>query len=126
MDQIYKVLSNVQRVQSVFSQADWDLGFPLADPIYTYENFLKAVAKFPYFCGESNLDLSLEDTCRRELATLFAHWGQETGKRSPGEGEFWQQALFYVEEIRCKGTTDPSCDYKQGGWADDAWPAQPD
>ena len=30
-----------------------------------------------------------------------------------------------MEEIRCSGTTDPSCDYKQAGWADDAWPAQP-
>lgn len=118
-------MSNVQRVQALFSADDWERGFPLADPVYTYLNFLKAVAKFPFFCGETNLDLSLDDSCRRELATLFAHWTQETGKRMPGEGEFWQQALFHVEEMRCKDTTDPSCDYKQAGWADDAWPAQP-
>lgn len=59
------------------------------------------------------------------MAALFAHWGQETGKRDPSAGEFWTQALYWVQEIRCNGTNDPSCDYKQGGWADDAWPSQP-
>lgn len=90
IDDIYMTLPNVERVQSIFSEADWDEGFPLADPIYTYDNFLKAVAKFPYFCNETNIDdQTLEETCKRELASIFAHWGQETGKRSPGEGLFW-------------------------------------
>ena len=43
--------------------------------MYTYESFLRAVAKFPKFCGESNAPLGYDDldTCRRELAALFAH-----------------------------------------------------
>lgn len=61
---------------SLFSEADWDDGFPLADPIYTYDNFLKAVAKFPYFCNETNISgQSLDDACKRELSSIFAHWG---------------------------------------------------
>ena len=46
---------------------------------------------------------------------MFAHWGQETGKRSPSDGEFWTQALYYVEEIN-KG------DYKSWNWSNKAWP----
>ena len=54
IDADYLTRANVQRVQSILSQADWDRGFPHADAIYTYDNFLKAVAKFPSFCNESN------------------------------------------------------------------------
>ena len=50
----YLSMANVQLVQSFFSQSDWNAGFPLADPVYTYDNFLKAVSKFPAFCNESN------------------------------------------------------------------------
>ena len=58
------------------------------------------MAKFPAFCRENNIDgNTIEMTCKRELATMFAHWGQETGKRSPSNGEFWTQGLYYTEEI---------------------------
>ena len=66
--------------------------------------------------------MTLEVACKRELAGIFAHWTQETGKRDPSEGENWTQALYYVEEIRCKDTSDPSCNYKDGGWSAQAWP----
>ena len=124
----YLTYANVQLVQSLFDEADFDDGFPLRNEIYTYDNFLKAVAKFPNFCGETNIEgQTLEETCERELASVFAYWGQETGKRSPDDGEFWTQALYWVEEIRCSGTNDPSCNYQDGGWsgASDAWPSQP-
>jgi len=49
---------------------------------------------------------------------MFAHWGQETGKRDPGSGEFWTQALYYVEEIN-------KSDYTDWGWSNNAWPNQP-
>lgn len=125
VEDIYLTLNNVQRVQSIFTEQDFIDGFPQSDSIYTYENFLKAVAKFPSFCGETNIEgQTLEQTCKRELASIFAHWGQETGKRSPADGEFWKQALYWVQEIRCNGTNDPSCDYKQAGWAEDSWPSQ--
>jgi len=97
VDDFYLTLANVERIQSVFTEEMWDDGFPHADAIYTYDNFLKAAAKFPAFCDETALDdYTLEQTCQRELATLFAHWGQETGKRDPDGGEFWTQALYYV------------------------------
>lgn len=76
VDSIYLDRENVQRVMSIFSAADWTAGFPQADPIYTYDNFLRAVAKFPSFCGETNIaGQTVEQTCRRELASIFAHWG---------------------------------------------------
>ena len=80
---------------------------------------MKAVAKFPAFCNENNIQGNiLEQTCKRELATLFAHWGQETGARDPNRGEFWTQGLYYVEEIN-------KSDYKSYNWSAKAWPNQP-
>jgi len=34
------------------------------------------VSKFPGICGEKadSLSLSLDDVCRKELATMFAHY----------------------------------------------------
>lgn len=82
------------------------------------------MAKFPAFCNETNLSgWSLEDTCKRELATIFAHWTQETGARDPSKGEFWTQALYWVQEIRCNGTHDPTCDDITTNWSAKAWPA---
>ena len=79
----YLNLTNVKRVKSIFKAEDWPGAFPYANSVYNYDDFLKAVGKFPAFCNETALQgWSLEDTCRRELATLFAHWGQETGYRS--------------------------------------------
>ena len=96
----YLSMKNVQLVNDIFPEEYWDIAFPLADEVYTHENFLKAVAKFPAFCNETNLsDMSLEESCRKELSTMFAHWGQETGKRDPSEGDFWTQGLYYVDEI---------------------------
>lgn len=36
---------------------------------------MKAVGKFPAFCGETNepLGYGLADTCKREIASLFTH-----------------------------------------------------
>ena len=102
IDDIYLTLDNVQRIEGLLTQDMWDAGFPFADPIYTRDNFLRAAAKFPYFCNETNLTgMSVDDTCKRELAAIFAHWGQETGKREPGSYEFWQQALYFKEELGC-------------------------
>lgn len=56
IEETYLNFVNVQRVQYLFTEADWAEGFPQADPIYTYDNFLRAVAKFPAFCGENNIE----------------------------------------------------------------------
>ena len=47
---------NVMRVKSLFSAQQFEEGFPHRDPLYTYDNFLKAISKFPNFCNESNFD----------------------------------------------------------------------
>ena len=72
----YTAFDNVQRVMTVFPECLWDhWTSDAADEIYTYENFLKAIAKFPKFCGESNAPLGYDEaeTCKREIAAFLAH-----------------------------------------------------
>lgn len=71
---------NVKIVEKIFSQQDFAEFFPRANSAYTYENFLKAVGKFPSVCSELEI-------CKRTLATMFAHFQQETS------------GLYYLEEI---------------------------
>ena len=67
------------------------------DPSYTYDNFLKAVAKFPSVCSLKT-DLS---NCRTLLATMFAHFAQETGQHNLASGTpEWRQGLYHLEEVR--------------------------
>lgn len=114
----YLNMKNVQLVQSIFPASQWPVAFPHANSVYTYDDFLKAVGKFPTFCNDNNISgNTLEQTCKRELSTIFAHWGQETGKRDPNVGEFWTQGLYYVEEIAKN-------DYKSYNWSGTAWPPQ--
>lgn len=70
----------------VLPKEKWDYLFPIAASVYTYEQFVKAVHKFPAVCGEkdSSINLSLDEVCKKELATIFAHMVQETGAHSPG------------------------------------------
>jgi hypothetical protein len=60
----------------VLSKDDWNYLFPVANGAYTYENFAKAIAKFPAICNEkaSSVNLSLDDVCKKELSTMFAHF----------------------------------------------------
>ena len=51
----YNNFANVQRIKRLFPESDWARGFPVANAVYTYDNFLKAAAKFPKFCNESNM-----------------------------------------------------------------------
>jgi chitodextrinase len=69
--------------------------------------------------------LSLEDVCKKEIATLFAHFAQETGYHTAGAtaptntagagqlvSEEWRQALFYLKELACDvASPSTSCDY---------------
>jgi hypothetical protein len=52
----YLASPNVQTIQSILNADDWAVGFPLANPAYSYDNFLKAAAKFPAFCSETNVE----------------------------------------------------------------------
>jgi hypothetical protein len=85
---------NVLRVMSHFDEDAFNGLFPIADDFYTYENFLRAVAKFPAFCNEYNADepltqlfwtntADLDSVCKRELSALFAHIAFESGKNDP-------------------------------------------
>ena len=71
----YTGYDNVQQVMTVFPECLWNDWTAGANEIYTYEAFLQAVAKFPYFCGETNspLGYDLAQTCKREIATFFAN-----------------------------------------------------
>ena len=46
-----------------------------ASAIYTYDDFLRAVAKFPKFCNEipTGSSAKIDDICKSEIATLMAH-----------------------------------------------------
>ena len=89
VDETYTSFDNVSLVSSLIDETDWADIFFDRDPIYTYENFLKAVAKFPAFCGETNIEgQSIEEACKRELSALFAHWTEATGTRE-GESDSW-------------------------------------
>ena len=48
---------------------------------YTFENYLKAVAKYPAFCGDAAASSSanLDQLCMQAMASMFAHFAQEVG-----------------------------------------------
>lgn len=86
IDDIYEEES-VIRVLNVLSQEDWDTLFPNSLAGATFELFLEAIARYPYFCTDTNIGAaenldSLESGCKRELAALLAHMVHETTDRS--------------------------------------------
>jgi hypothetical protein len=81
----YMEFPNVQTVARLLPESKYDEVFPMKNDLYTYQGFLRSIAKFPKFCGESNLDNYDDDaTCKRELSFLFAHFAQETGYHDSG------------------------------------------
>lgn len=92
--------SNVKRLESVVSASDWEFLFPNRTPEYTYINFLKAVGKFPAFCGDYDDGRDADKICRTSLATMFAHFTQETGGHTAGLSvPEWRQGLVHVREM---------------------------
>jgi len=83
---------------------------------------LAAAGRYPDFCNSSGSGYSLDDACKRELSTLFAHFARETGTGD------WRSGLYWVTEIYCTapnwaaGTA--NCDYKSTNWSAAAWPPQ--
>ena len=71
----YLNFTNVQLVESILPESQWSIAFPYANSFYTYDAFLRGVAEFPAFCNETNLGQTLELSCKKELATIFAHMG---------------------------------------------------
>ena len=104
---------NVEIIKSVFTAAQFQQLFPIANPDMSYENFLKAAAHFPGFCSYANeaLSLSVEETCKLALTTLFAHMIRDTNKNDAsllGTTNQTHQGLAVLEHAKCK--EDPSTD----------------
>lgn len=92
--------ANVKRVESMLKESDWDYLFPMRAPEYTYSNFLKAIGKFPAVCGTYTDGRDSNAICRKTLATMFAHFAQETGgHESWRDIPEWRQALVYLREV---------------------------
>ncbi|KAJ3064033.1 hypothetical protein HDU98_000219 [Podochytrium sp. JEL0797] len=104
---------NVKRVESIVTPTKWNVTyFSMADPAYTYTNFLKSVGFFAGFC-DTYAGRDSDTICKRLLSTMFAHFAQETGAHSRlvpiAE---WQQSLVYVREMTCTETnSSPGCNY---------------
>lgn len=116
---------NVQRIMRLFKQSDWNYLFPVADPVYTYQTFLQAAAKFPAFCNERAAWLTedMDNLCKKEMITMWAHWAQETGAHTSNQAgvtEDARQALYYLNEMGCS----VGCDYTSScsGWIQEAFP----
>lgn len=123
-DSDVNVPENVKLVKGILTKARWDdlttqmtkgdaaILTTAERASYSYDNFLRAIGKYPFFCGEQGVYTSLEEACRRELATVFAHAAQETGahdpnlKESDGKTDLpqWKQAFSKVFEGNCYNT----------------------
>ncbi|MEN9659811.1 MAG: hypothetical protein RL571_3276 [Pseudomonadota bacterium] len=97
---------NVKRVEALISEQKFVYYFSMRHPSYTYQRFLQAIAKFPGICDDYSDGRNADQICRRSLATMFAHFAQETGGHSIalyGIDE-WLQALVHVREMGCNET----------------------
>ncbi|MGR5063222.1 glycoside hydrolase family 19 protein [Photobacterium sp. DNB22_13_2] len=115
---------NVKRVESLVSEDDWNFLFVERHAQYTYLNLLKGIGKFPAFCGNYDDGRDPDAICRKSLATMFAHFTQETGGHNAySEYPEWRQGLFYLREVGWSegtsggyGICDPSL------WQGEAYP----
>lgn len=120
---------NVKRVEGIVKASDWEYLFPLRAQAYTYSNFLKAIGKFPALCKTYSDGRDSDAICRKELATMFAHFAQETGGHESWrpEGE-WRQALVHVREMGWsegqKGGYNGECN--PDVWQGQTWPCGKD
>lgn len=120
---------NVKRVEGIVKASDWEYLFPLRAQAYTYSNFLKAVGKFPALCQTYNDGRDSDAICRKELATMFAHFAQETGGHESWRPEDeWRQALVHVREMGWsegqKGGYNGECN--PDVWQGQTWPCGKD
>ncbi|MCK6891215.1 glycoside hydrolase family 19 protein [Enterobacter kobei] len=120
---------NVKRVEGIVKASDWEYLFPLRAQAYTYSNFLKAVGNFPALCKTYNDGRDSDAICRKELATMFAHFAQETGGHESWRPEAeWRQALVHVREMGWsegqKGGYNGECN--PDVWQGQTWPCGKD
>ena len=116
---------NVRRVEGIVSSANWDHMFARRAKEYTYLNFLKAVAKFPAFCGAYSDGRDATAICRKSLAVMFAHFAQETGGHNKHWAEpEWRQGLVWAREMgwteQMRNGYNSECD--PAVWQGQTWP----
>ena len=116
---------NVRRVEKIITSAKWEYLFPRRAKEYTYLNFLKAVAKFPAFCGAYSDGRDASAICRKSLAVMFAHFAQETGGHTKHWAEpEWRQGLHWVREMgwteQMRGGYNGECN--PAVWQGQTWP----
>eukprot|EP01067_Filipodium_phascolosomae_P003875 Filipodium_phascolosomae@DN2688_c0_g1_i1.p1 len=91
---------NVKRVETIITPAVFQYIFPWRNHVYSNEGFLKAIGKFPAFCRTYHDGRNSEAICRKSLAVMIAHFGQETGGHEVNpEFAEWRQALVHVREM---------------------------
>ena len=127
---------NVIRLKRVFPESVFNYMFPHANagrgPLpgsgpYTYANFLKAAAMWPDFCNSSaNASADLDTLCKRELASMFAHFAQEVGEHNDySDVATWRQGLYYYTELGCSDDpTAAGCEYRGGTCDSTTWMGQ--
>ena len=116
---------NVKRIESIVSEANWDFMFAERAPEYTYRHFLQATGKFPSFCGSYDDGRDSDAICRKALATMFAHFTQETGGHTAHwEVPEWRQGLVHVREMgwneQMRGGYNGECN--PSVWQGQTWP----
>ena len=121
---------NVRRIERLLPASQWQQHFPQANPAYSYGKFLQASAKFSGFCRDFSDGRDADAICRKALATMFAHFTQETGAHDRNSAiEEWRQGLYFVKEAGC-ADNDSSCGYNSecamAGWQTEVWPCGKD
>lgn len=121
---------NVRRVERLLPASQWAQHFGMANPAYSYGKFLQAVGKFSGFCRDFTDGRDPDAICRKALATMFAHFTQETGAHDRNSSiEEWRQGLYFVKEAGCSDN-DTSCGYNSecsmAGWQTEIWPCGKD
>ncbi len=121
---------NVRRVERLLPASQWQQHFADTNPAYSYGKFLQAVGKFSGFCRDFTDGRQPDEICRKALATMFAHFTQETGAHDRNSSiEEWRQGLYFVKEAGCSDN-DTSCGYNSecsmAGWQTELWPCGKD
>ncbi|MFB2908052.1 glycoside hydrolase family 19 protein, partial [Aeromonas jandaei] len=116
---------NVKRVEVLLNEQQFEYLFPLRAPEYSYRGLLQAVAKFPALCNEYDDGRDADAICRKTLATMFAHFAQETGGHESWRTEAeWRQALVHVREMgwneNARGGYNGECNLDV--WQGKQWP----
>ncbi len=116
---------NVKRIESIVSASDWEFLFPKRTVEYTYRHFLQATGKFPAFCQSYDDGRDSDAICRKALATMFAHFTQETGGHTAHwDVPEWRQGLVHVREMGwtedMRGGYNGECN--PNIWQGETWP----